>query len=67
MVIELTESIRQSDDKLFQLILAKLRFGKLTKQIYDILEKNKEITFTDITPTKLYPNNVDVNKINFKT
>jgi ATP-dependent DNA helicase PIF1 len=66
MVIELTESIRQSDDKLFQLILAKLRFGKLTKQIYDILEKNKEITFTDITPTKLYPNNVDVNKINFK-
>lgn len=65
-VIELTESIRQSEDKLFQLILAKLRFGKLTKQIYDILSKNKEITFTDIKPTKLYPNNVDVNKINQK-
>jgi ATP-dependent exoDNAse (exonuclease V) alpha subunit len=65
-VIELTESIRQSDDKLFQLILSKLRFGKLTKQIYDILEKNKELVFTDITPTKLYPNNVDVNRINLK-
>jgi ATP-dependent DNA helicase PIF1 len=65
-VIELTESIRQSDDKLFQLILSKLRFGKLTKQIYEILEKNKELVFTDITPTKLYPNNVDVNRINFR-
>ena len=65
-IIELTELIRQTDDKLFQLILAKLRFGKLTKQIYDILIKNKEITFTDIKPTKLYPNNVDVDKINQK-
>ena len=65
-IIELTELIRQTDDKLFQLILAKLRFGKLTKQIYDILIKNKEITFTDIKPTKLYPNNVDVNTINQK-
>ena len=65
-IIELTELIRQSNDKLFQLILAKLRFGKLTKQIYDILIKNKEISFTDIKPTKLYPNNVDVNKINQK-
>ena len=65
-IIELTELIRQSDDKLFQLILAKLRFGKLTKQIYDILHQNKEINFTDIKPTKLYPNNVDVNKINQK-
>lgn len=65
-IIELTELIRQTDDKLFQLILAKLRFGKLTKQIYDILIKNKEITFTDIKPTRLYPNNVDVDKINQK-
>lgn len=65
-IIELTELIRQTDDKLFQLILAKLRFGKLTQQIYDILIKNKEITFTDIKPTKLYPNNVDVDKINQK-
>ena len=65
-IIELTELIRQTDDKLFQLILAKLRFGKLTKQIYDILIKNKEITFADIKPTKLYPNNVDVDKINQK-
>ena len=64
IIFELTETIRQSDDKLFQLILAKLRFGNLTKQIYDILKKNKEITFTDIKPTKLYPNNVDVDKIN---
>lgn len=65
-IIELTELIRQTDDKLFQLILAKLRFGKLTKQIYDILIKNKEITFADIKPTRLYPNNVDVDKINQK-
>ena len=65
-IIELTELIRQTDDKLFQLILAKLRFGKLTQQIYDILIKNKEISFTDIKPTKLYPNNVDVDKINQK-
>jgi ATP-dependent DNA helicase PIF1 len=64
IIFELTETIRQSDDKLFELILAKLRFGNLTKQIYDILKKNKEITFTDIKPTKLYPNNVDVDKIN---
>lgn len=66
IIFELTETIRQSGDKLFELILAKLRFGNLTKQIYDILKKNKEITFTDIKPTKLYPNNVDVDKINQK-
>lgn len=65
-IIELNELIRQSDDKLFQLILSKLRFGKLTKQIYDILEKNKELVFTDIKPTRLYPNNVDVNRINLR-
>lgn len=63
-IIELKELVRQSDDKLFQLILSKLRFGKLTKQIYDILENNKTISFNDIKPTKLYPNNVDVDNIN---
>ena len=63
-IIELKELVRQSDDKLFQLILGKLRFGKLTKQIYDILENNKTVEFKDIKPTKLYPNNIDVDKIN---
>ena len=63
-IVELKELVRQSDDKLFQLILGKLRFGKLTKQIYDILENNKTVEFKDIKPTKLYPNNVDVDKIN---
>lgn len=63
-IIELKELVRQSDDKLFQLILNKLRFGKVTKQIYDILENNKTIEFKDIKPTILYPNNVDVDKIN---
>ena len=63
-IVELKELVRQSDDKLFQLILGKLRFGKITKQIYDILENNKTVEFIDIKPTKLYPNNVDVDKIN---
>ena len=63
-IVELKELVRQSDDKLFQLILGKLRFGKITKQIYDILENNKTVEFTDIQPTKLYPNNIDVDKIN---
>lgn len=63
IIIELTELIRQGDDKLFQLILGKLRFGKMTHQIYEILKNNK-INKSIIIPTILYPNNIDVDKIN---
>lgn len=67
-IVELKEIVRQSNDKLFQLILAKLRYGNMTKQIYEILEKNINISFnnSDIKPTILYPNNVDVDLINKK-
>jgi ATP-dependent DNA helicase PIF1 len=64
-VIVLEELIRQSEDLLFQKILQIVRKGKCTDNILSVLNSLKNTVFeNDIIPTKLYPINVDVDKIN---
>lgn len=64
-VIVLEELIRQSEDLLFQKILQIVRKGKCTDNILAVLNSLKYTVFdNDITPTRLYPINVDVDKIN---
>ncbi len=62
----LTELIRQKDDNKLQLILEEIRNGKITDETLEILKGLKTTTFenTDIKPTRLYPVNVNVDKIN---
>ena len=64
-IIILEELVRQSGDQLFQKILNIVRKGKCTDNIITVLEKLKDTQFSDnIIPTKLYPTNIDVHKIN---
>ena len=65
--IELTQIIRQKDDKTFQEILQEVRFGKCSIQTTKILMQLQDTVFDTkkgIMPTKLYPLNTDVNFIN---
>ena len=64
-VILLDELVRQNDDILFQKILQIIRKGKCTDNILKVLNVLKDTQFEDdIIPTKLYPKNVNVDKIN---
>lgn len=62
----LTDLIRQKNDNKLQLILEEIRNGKITDETFEILEGLKTTTFEskDIKPTRLYPVNVNVDKIN---
>jgi ATP-dependent DNA helicase PIF1 len=61
----LDELVRQNDDILFQKILQIIRKGKCTDNILKVLNALKDTQFDDeIIPTKLYPKNVNVDKIN---
>ena len=66
LLIELTEPVRHNNDMAFQIILSKLRYGLINEQIYKILKLLKKNNFDNdqIKPTILYPNNIDVDKIN---
>lgn len=64
-VVILEELVRQNDDILFQQILQIIRKGKCTDNILKVLNALKETQFDDeIIPTKLYPKNINVDKIN---
>jgi len=64
-IIILDELVRQSGDVLFQKILSIVRKGKCTDNIITVLEGLKTTQFAEnIIPTKLYPINEDVDKIN---
>ena len=64
-VVLLEELVRQNDDILFQQILQIIRKGKCTDNILKVLNALKDTQFDDeIIPTKLYPKNVNVDKIN---
>lgn len=63
-VVELIELIRQKDDRVFQDILQEIRFGKCSKKTFKILKELENTVFDDITPTKLYSLNKDVQTIN---
>jgi ATP-dependent DNA helicase PIF1 len=66
-IVILTELIRQKDDLILQEILEEMRKGKITDDSYDILEKLKDTKFdNDIKPTKLFPINTNVDKLNTK-
>jgi len=64
--IILTELIRQKDDNKLQLILEEIRNGKPTDETIQILKSLKNTVFEnkDIKPTRLYPININVDKIN---
>jgi ATP-dependent DNA helicase PIF1 len=64
-VFILDELVRQNDDILFQKILQIIRKGKCTDNILKVLNVLKDTQFeNDIIPTKLYPKNINVDKIN---
>jgi ATP-dependent DNA helicase PIF1 len=64
-VIMLDELVRQNDDILFQKMLQIIRKGKCTDNILKVLNALKDTQFDDeIIPTKLYPKNMNVDKIN---
>lgn len=68
-IIHLTKSMRQNNKEFIEMLF-NLRFGNCTKKIYETLyehcKKTRDKTFTDteIKPTILYSNNVNVNYIN---
>jgi len=64
--IILTDIIRQKDDNKLQEILGEIRNGNISKETYDLLQtlKDKDFKNNDIKPTKLYPININVDKIN---
>ena len=64
--IILTELIRQKDDNKLQDILSEIRNGKISSETYETLEGLKNTTFNsnEVKPTKLYPVNINVDKIN---
>ena len=65
-IVVLTELIRQKDDNVLQRILEEIRNGKPSDETMKILEGLKNTTFTNkkIKPTRLYPINKNVDKIN---
>jgi ATP-dependent exoDNAse (exonuclease V) alpha subunit len=64
--IVLTEIIRQKDDDVLKKILEEIRQEKLSENSLDILKNLviKDRIEGDIKPTRLYPINVNVDKIN---
>ncbi len=61
----LTELIRQKDDIVLQEILEEMRLGKISDSSFSILKSLNNTKFTgDIKPTKLFPVNTNVDKIN---
>ena len=63
----LTDLIRQKDDLVLQEILEELRTGKMSDKTFEILKSlNKTKFIGDIKPTKLFPVNNTVDKINNK-
>lgn len=57
--------IRQKDDEEFRNILMQIRTGNLTKDTYKKLKELKNTQFPEhIIPTKLFPKNKEVDKIN---
>jgi ATP-dependent DNA helicase PIF1 len=62
----LTEIIRQKDDNQLQLILNEIRNGNISDNSYQLLSTLKNTSFKNkkIKPTRLYPINTNVDKIN---
>ena len=64
-IVLLEKLIRHDEDLLFQKILKIVRKGKCTDNIIKVLDRLRDTEFDNgIIPTKLYPINVNVDKIN---
>jgi len=65
-IVILTDLIRQKDDNKLQMILEEIRNDCVTDETIEILKSLKDTKFenNDIKPTRLYPINVNVDKIN---
>ncbi len=62
----LEEKFRQDDDKLIQ-VLDDIRVGSISESSEQILASRMEVDLgTDVTATKLYTHNVDVDRINLE-
>lgn len=64
--VVLTELIRQKDDNKLQSILEEIRNGCISDETFETLKLLKDTKFEnrDIKPTRLYPININVDKIN---
>lgn len=64
--VVLIDLIRQKDDNKLQEILCEIRNGSIKKETFEFLEglKEKEFKNKEIIPTRLYPININVDKIN---
>uniref|UniRef100_A0A6C0GZV3 Ribonuclease H n=1 Tax=viral metagenome TaxID=1070528 RepID=A0A6C0GZV3_9ZZZZ len=62
--IYLHKLIRQDGDTKFQKMLSNFRYGICSEKNYQTLSSLKDTEFGDVKPTKLYPRNVDVDRIN---
>ena len=64
--IILTQLIRQKDDNQLQIILEEIRNSKPSEKTFEILSELKKTSFKnkEIKPTRLYPINKNVDKIN---
>jgi len=62
--IYLHKLIRQDGDTKFQKMLSKFRYGICSEKNYQTLLSLKDTEFGDVKPTKLYPRNMDVDRIN---
>lgn len=65
-VVYLKKMIRQNEDEEFQKMLMELRYGYCSDETFNKLQSLKKTEFGEIKPTKLYPHNFDVDKINQK-
>jgi len=63
-MVYLHKLIRQDEDIEFQKMLSKLRYGICSEKIYQKLLSLKNTEFGEVKPTKLYPRNTDVDRIN---
>jgi len=63
-IIYLHKMIRQDGDTKFQKMLMKLRYGICSEKNYEKLLSLKDNEINNIKPTILYPNNVNVDKVN---
>jgi ATP-dependent DNA helicase PIF1 len=62
----LVKNVRQSGDDVWMSILKELRFGIVSSETTEIINKriDKDVSVNGITPTKLYPTNAEVDQVN---